>query len=47
MNKLHSNSATPTPVKPLTTSEQNHIKGGMASTDEEKAKKVKKGKAIC
>lgn len=47
MNKLRLNSAKPTPIKLLTTSEQSHIKGGMASSDEEKPKKVKKGKAVC
>ena len=44
MNKLRFYSTKPAPLMPLTASQQSQIKGGMASTDEEKSKKVKKGK---
>ena len=44
MNKLRFNLTKIAQIPPLTASQQSQIKGGMASTDEEKTKKVKKGK---
>jgi hypothetical protein len=42
MNKQPLFSEQPAQVMPLTLFEQSQIKGGMAATDEEKRKKVKK-----
>jgi hypothetical protein len=42
MNKPSIYSTLLPPTSPLTTAEQNYIKGGMATSDEEKTAKVKK-----
>jgi hypothetical protein len=44
MNKQFQNLGNIADINPLTISDQSQIKGGMASSDEEKVKKAKKVK---